>query len=202
MKIPIEQQGRNNEHIFHFVKRVMKGDIDAFEKIVELYQKRLFKIAYKMVGRVEDARDILQEAFIKIFKNIHKLKAVREPFPYFCRITINVCMDWLRRERIKHLPLDNYLHILKGKNRSSYPSPELLMHQREKEEIITESLHCLTHRERAALSLRDLEGHKTKEVAAILGCSQATVRSHIASARLKMKEYLLANYPELKRENL
>jgi len=200
LKIPMEQRGIGREHILALMERIIKGDIDAFEKILELYQKRLFKIAFRMVGSLEDARDILQEAFMKIFKNIRKLKAVREPYPYFCQITINVCRDWLKKEKRNHIPLAENSNFSKDGERGSYSNPEFLIYQRERGKILMESLDNLTDRERTAICLRDLEELKTKEVALILGCSQATVRSHIASARVKIKDYLSANYPELKGE--
>jgi len=201
-EISMKQKKVIKNNILSIIERAKSGDINAFENIIELYQKKIFSIAYKMVGSVENARDISQEAFMKIFKNIHKLKDVTNPYPYFYRITINACMDWLRQEKRKHLPIKNHLSFFCAENSNSAASPEYITQQRELGEIINASLGCLTNRERAALSLRDLEGLKTMEVAATLGCSQATVRSHIASARVKMKDYILANYPELKRENL
>jgi RNA polymerase sigma-70 factor (ECF subfamily) len=199
IEISMEEQRKGKVDIFPFLEDVVSGDIDAFEKLVELYQKRLFSIAYKMVGTVEDTRDIVQEAFMKIYKNIHKLKNVKKPFPYFCRITINTCVDWLKKQRKTHIPFIQIAKTTQAKSSFSTTNPEYFMQQMEKERIIAESLSCLTERERAALCLRDLEEFSTREVASIFGCAEATVRSHIASARVKIKNYLVKKYPELKR---
>jgi RNA polymerase sigma-70 factor (ECF subfamily) len=199
IEISMKEQVKGKADILPFLEDVVSGDIDAFEKLVELYQKRLFSIAYKLIGKVEDTRDIIQETFMKIYKNSHKLKNVKKPFPYFCRMTINSCMDWLKKRRKNHIPFITIVKTTQAKGSISATNPEYFMQQKEKERVIAESLSCLTERERAALCLRDLEEFSTREAASILGCTEATVRSHIASARVKIKNYLVKKYPELKR---
>ena len=195
----MEQFEEVQNSIIPLLDQIIEGEIDAFDKLVELYQKRLFSIAYKMVGTVEDTKDIIQETFMKIYKNSHKLKNVKKPFPYFCRITINTCVDWLKKQRKTHIPFITIVKTTQAKGSISATNPEYFMQQKEKERVIAESLSCLAERERAALCLRDLEEFSTGEVASILGCTEATVRSHIASARVKIKNYLVKKYPELKR---
>lgn len=199
LEISMGEQGKGKADILSLLEEVMSGDVEAFEKIVELYQKRLFSIAYKIVGTVEDTRDIVQEAFMKIYKDIHKLKNVKKPFPYFCRMTINSCMDWLKKQKKNHVMFNQSVEYFQSNTRTSSANPESFTQKKEVGQIVMNSLSCLTERERAALCLRDLEEFSTREVASILGCTEATVRSHIASARVKIKNYLVKKYPELKR---
>ncbi len=131
-EISMEQFEQVQNSIITFLDKLVQGDIDAFEKVVELYQKKLFSIAYRLVGTVEDAKDIIQETFMKIYKNIHKLKNVKKPFPYFCRITINTCMDWLKKQRKSHIPFIQIAKTSQVKGSFSTTSPEYFMQQKEK----------------------------------------------------------------------
>jgi RNA polymerase sigma-70 factor (ECF subfamily) len=199
LEISMGEQGKGKADVLPFLEDVVSGDVEAFEKIVELYQKRLFSIAYKIVGTVEDTKDIIQETFMKIYKNCHNLKNVKKPFPYFCRMTINGCMDWLKKQNKNHVMFNQSVEYLQSTVRTSSANPESFTQKKEVGQIVMNSLSCLTERERAALCLRDLEEFSTREAALILGCTEATVRSHVASARVKIKNYLVKKYPELKR---
>jgi RNA polymerase sigma-70 factor (ECF subfamily) len=199
LEISMGEQGKDKADILPFLEDVVSGNVEAFEKIVELYQKRLFSIAYRLVGTVEDSKDIIQETFMKIYKNSHKLKNVKKPFPYFCRMTINSCMDWLKKQKKNHVMFNQSVEYLQSTVRTSSANPESFTQKKELGQIVMDSLSCLAERERAALCLRDLEEFSTREAALILGCTEATVRSHVASARVKIKNYLVKKYPELKR---
>jgi len=91
------------ENEIHLLEMAKKGDIDAFEQLVESYQKKAFNIAYRMLGNYDDANDLVQETFIRIFKSIKNFKGQSSFSTWVYRITTNVCLDELRKRKNKHV---------------------------------------------------------------------------------------------------
>jgi len=146
--------------------------------------RRIFLQIYRMVGNVADAQDLAQEAFIKALQRQEQLQDPQKAAHWLSRIATNTALDFLRRHgRVSFCEIDEAPE-------SHSDSPEDLLLQSEHQEYLQDALGSLTPRERAAFVLRDLEDLPAEEVAHRLGCSQATVRSHIANARIKLKKYM------------
>ncbi len=154
------------------------GDRAAFEQVVLLHQRRVLLTALHLLGRWEDAQDAAQEVFLRLHRHIHRFDEALELSPWLYRMTVNVCHD-IGRRRKAHDPLDPGA-VDPG------IGPERSARSAEERRILQSALLRLPEKERAALVLRDLEGLPTQEVARILGSSEATVRSQISSARLKI----------------
>lgn len=155
--------------------------------------RRIFLLIYRIVGNVADAQDLTQEAFIKALQRQDQLKDLDKATHWLSRIARNTAIDFLRRHgRVNFCEVDTLPEPL-----TSAPgdSPEQLVLRVERREYLEGSLEQLTDRERSALLLRDVEGLPAEEVARILNCSKATVRSHIANARVKVKRYLERKRP-------
>lgn len=149
--------------------------------------KRVFSIIYRIVGSVDDAQDLTQEAFIKALQRSDQLKDPDKAAHWLSRIAHNTAIDFLRRtRRVDFCEIDTLVEPL----RESGESPEQRVLRLERREYLERGLDVLTDRERTALVLRDVEGLEAEEVAAALNCSKATVRSHIANARVKFRRYL------------
>jgi RNA polymerase sigma-70 factor, ECF subfamily len=146
--------------------------------------RRIFVQIYRIVGNVADAQDLTQEAFIKALQRQEQLKDEQKAAHWLSRIATNTAIDFLRRHgRMASCELD--LHT-----ESSDESPEEILLRSEHRDYLEDGLRLLTPRERAALVLRDVEGCPAEEVARRLDCSKATVRSHIANARIKLRRYM------------
>ena len=146
--------------------------------------RRIFVQIYRIVGNVADAQDLTQEAFIKALQRQEQLKDEDKAAHWLSRIATNTAIDFLRRHgRMAYCEVD--VHI-----ESSDESPEQMLLRSEHREYLEDGLRLLTARERAALVLRDVEGCSAEEVAKRLDCSKATVRSHIANARIKLRRYM------------
>lgn len=166
--------------------RVLRGkaaarDLDAFEQIVRGHERMVLGTALRLLGRLEDAQDAAQEVFLRLYRNAAKLDEVRELNAWLYRMTVNVCHD-LRKARPGHAALDG-LEI--AGPAAAAGSLEL----GEQREVIRRGLETLGVRERAALVLRDIEGLTTREVAEALGSTEATVRSQVATARIKLRKF-------------
>jgi RNA polymerase sigma-70 factor, ECF subfamily len=149
--------------------------------------RRVFLLIYRMVGNVADAQDLTQEAFIKALQRQDQLKDLDKAAHWLSRIASNTAIDFLRRSgRISFSDLDDMPDPVAV---SSYDSPEQMLLRSERLGQLEASLSVLTERERAALLLRDVDELSAEEVALQLRCSKATVRSHIANARVKLRQY-------------
>jgi RNA polymerase sigma-70 factor (ECF subfamily) len=149
--------------------------------------RRVFLLIYRIVGNVADAQDLTQEAFIKALQRQDQLKDLEKANHWLSRIASNTAIDFLRRSgRMSFSDLDDLPEPFTS---SPEESPEQLVLRTERREHLEAGLDVLTERERTALLLRDVEDLPAEEVAAQLGCSKATVRSHIANARVKLRRH-------------
>ncbi len=150
--------------------------------------RRIFLQIYRVVGKVEDAQDLTQEVFIKALQRRDQIKDTAKATHWLSRIATNTAIDFLRKSgRVAMTELDELPEPVKI---SREESPEARVLRAEQRGHLEGGLRQLSERERLALVLRDVEGLPAEEVAEHLRCSKATVRSHIANARIKFKRYL------------
>src|SRR5579883_887267 len=149
--------------------------------------RRIFTQIYRIVGNVADAQDLTQEAFIKALQHQEQLKDEQKAAHWLSRIATNTAIDFLRRSgRATFCEIDDVPEVHHGASES----PEQALLRSEQRNYLEDGLRLLSPRERAALILRDVEGLPAEEVAERLNCSKATVRSHIANARIKFRRYM------------
>jgi RNA polymerase sigma-70 factor (ECF subfamily) len=161
---------------------------DRRSAFVEEHLKRIFVLVYRVVGNVADAQDITQEVFIKALQREEQLRDSARAAQWLSRIASNAAIDFLRRRgRAPQTPIEESQEISDG---SRSANPEKLLLTAESHQLFQDALKSLTPRERLALVMRDVEGAPAEEVAQALGCSKATVRSHIANARVKFRKFL------------
>jgi RNA polymerase sigma-70 factor (ECF subfamily) len=162
-----------------WILRCQSGDAAAFRALVEQYQERGFWVAYHMVGQVEDAQDIVQEAFIRVYRALPRFRVGRRFYTWFYQIVLHLAIDSLRKRR-EHssLPAESAEGMASG---LLEPPEELSRNERVAE--VQEVLTRLSPRERAILVLRDIEGFSAKEIAEIIHSNHATVRWWLFLAR-------------------
>jgi RNA polymerase sigma-70 factor (ECF subfamily) len=160
------------------------GDLAAFDVLMRQYERLVMMTALRLVGNLEDAQDVSQEVFLKLYRNLNKVEAQEAVTSWLYRVTVNACHD-LRRKRRPEDPVD-----LAGQLPGGGEDPHDTMAAAERSRLLGLCLRMLPAKERAALVLRDLEGLSTHEVARVLGSSEATVRSQICKARVKVKGFV------------
>jgi len=158
------------------------GSERAFDELVVLHQARILRTAYRLLGRVEDAQDAAQEAFLRLWKNRNRIEG--DPQAWLYRVTVNICNDHFRRRT---------LTTEIGEICDLAPGPEGVLAIEERKRLLMDGLQTLPERERAAVVLRDIEGLSTRQVAEILEVQEVTVRSQISVARLKLAKYVRRN---------
>ena len=160
---------------------------EAQTRFVSENMRRVFLLIYRIVGNVPDAQDLTQEAFIKALQRQDQLKDLNKAAHWLSRIASNTAIDFLRRSgRVSFSELDELPEPVAV---SAMESPEQMVLRTERREYLESGLDILTERERTALLLRDVEDLPAEEVAERLNCSKATVRSHIANARVKLRKH-------------
>ncbi len=180
----MDQSGRSEGELLSLAKR---GNLDAFEAIVRLYERRIFGLALRLAGSREDAQDAMQETFIRLFRNLARVDSDQALGSWLYSVAVNACRDIGRaRRRSRLAPMGERLAVFAD----PAANPEAIRSGEEQEERLRSGLQELPEKERAALILRELEGLSTQEVARILGSSEATVRVQVASARVKLRRLL------------
>jgi len=150
--------------------------------------RRIFLQIYRIVGNVDDAQDLTQETFIKALQRQEQIKDLEKAAHWLSRIASNTAIDFLRRHgRVSMSDIGNLAEPLVAEPEDS---PERLLLRAEHSAYLQDGLQTLSERERTALLLRDVDDLPSKEVAQVMNCSEATVRSHIANARIKFRKYL------------
>jgi RNA polymerase sigma-70 factor, ECF subfamily len=162
-----------------------RGDLVAFERLVEIHHRRIFALALRITGDPEDAKDAAQETFIRLHGSLRQIESGRSLGPWLYTVAVNACRDIARkRQRSRLIPMDEFVSA--GAHDPAM-GPESLYSDRELERQLQTALRKLPEKERAALLLREMEGLSTAEVAEVLGSSEATVRSQICCARMKLR---------------
>jgi len=160
------------------------GDLPAFEALMRRHERLVLVTALRLMSNLPDAQDASQEVFLRLYRNLGNLESEQAVASWLYRVTVNVCHD-LRRKRPALAPVEEAADVA-----GSGPDPQQGAAQAERRRVLQMSLRVLSEKERAALVLRDLEGLSTEEVAKALGSTEATVRSQISKARVKVKDYV------------
>lgn len=156
-------------------------------RFVQLNLRRIFLQIYRIVGNVEDAQDLTQETFIKALQRQEQIRDLDKASHWLSRIASNTAIDFLRRHR--RVSFTDLAELLDPSGGDSDDNPERSVLNQERAEYLRDGLRLLSDRERTALLLRDVDDIPAEEVAQQMSCSKATVRSHIANARIKMRRY-------------
>ena len=184
---------RDAESARHLIAAAQSGDREAFGRLVELHQQRVFRTARAILGNDADAEDAAQEAFLRAFRHLASFDPSRDLAAWLYRLTVNACRDMTRRRpRTRAAKVDTEVLVAQD------PGPFEAASLQEQRDLTRRAIARLPYKERAAITLRDLEGLTTAEVATALGTTQATVRSQVSAARAKLRRYIFRDRRSLK----
>lgn len=187
------------------VKKSQSGDIESFELLISSYDKRAYNIAYRIMGNEEDAKDMAQEAMLRVYRSIKDFKGQSSFSTWLYRIVTNVCLDELRRRKNdRHVSIDSTIKTEDGELHielcSDKETPETAYERVEQRELIKEAIRELNDEYRSVIVLRDIQGFSYEEISNMLECSLGTVKSRINRARTMLRDRLKPSL-ELSREN-
>lgn len=183
------------------LERAKKGDVEAFESLVEVYQKKVYNIALRMIGNPHDAEELAQEVFIRVFKSLAGFKEQAQFSTWIYRITINTCLDELRKRKNRRVvyldqEIDTGENEIKRQLEDDRPTPDVSAEKNELRKLVQDAIQKLPENHRIILILRDLNGMSYDEIAKVLKSPEGTVKSRISRARQALKK-LLKNNQEL-----
>ena len=165
------------------IRACQAGDAAAFRRLVERFERRVYGVAYAIIHNRELARDIAQEAFLRVHRALHTFDPARSFYTWLYQIVLNLSIDALRKDR-RSRPMD--LEAAGGiPDRGETPGESLL--RRETQERVRRLLDRLPVDYRVALTLRDLQGFSAPEIAAMAGVSPVTIRWRIHEARKRFR---------------
>lgn len=173
------------------VKKAQRGDHDAFALLLERYETQVYHQALRMVTNPEDAADMTQEAFLKAWQGLPTFQGDSAFSTWLYRLTNNVCIDFLRREKKRRgdLSLDDEDRDI-APPQDPAPTPHQVLEQRENRAAVLQGLANLSEEHRQVLVLREINGLSYEEIGQVLGLTAGTVKSRIARARIALAKFL------------
>jgi RNA polymerase sigma-70 factor (ECF subfamily) len=184
------------------IERAQAGDREAFEDLVRCYDRDVLRIALNILHRPEDARDVYQEAFLKIYKNLPRFRFECSFYTWAYRIVTNVCLDHLRRRSSR--PEDQAPELASNLNgeemsgdffdrqqdQGALSDPERRMRGMEIGRRISNALDLLTPRERMVFEMKHYQGLKLRAIGDALGTTEETVKNSLFRATRKLRAQL------------
>jgi len=179
------------------IRAAQRGDQDAFEQLVRAYDQSVLRLAMNLLRSPEDARDVYQEAFLRVYRNLHNFRFDCSFHTWLYRIVTNICLDQLRKRKVRKEdssvmetpdgPLDRMDSF---EEEAPEADPERSMWNRQLKERIDGALQGLTPRERMVFELRHYQGLRLRNIGEILGATEEAAKNCLFRATQKMRAVL------------
>ncbi len=163
------------------VARSISGDADSFNELVLRWERPIYALAYRTIGREEDARDVCQETFLRAFRALPGFRGQAKFSSWLYRIALNLCRDWVRRERrtpVVQPPEDGDLLEMAA---SAEPSESIedLVARKDLARSVERAMALLPEEQRTAIVLKEYHGLTFQEIADLVGCPLSTVKTRL-----------------------
>jgi RNA polymerase sigma-70 factor (ECF subfamily) len=157
------------------------GDRDSFNQLIVRWERPIFALAFRTLGREEDARDVCQETFLRAFRGIEGFKGQAKFSSWLYRIALNLCRDWIRRERrsARLAPLDEDSEPARPDGAPPPETPEDHAVRQDLRRVITRAMSALSDDQRIAVVLKEYHGLTFREIADLQGCPLSTVKTRL-----------------------
>ncbi len=178
------------------IRRAQRGDTAAFEELVRLYDQNVLRLTLQLVRSEEDARDLYQEAFLKIYRSLERFRFECRFTTWVYRVVMNTCLDYLRRHRSREmlpLELSDVGTELVDSLADARPAhdPEQALRSKEISQKIEAALNTLNPRERLVFELKHYQGLKLRTIGEMFGTTEETVKNCLFRATRKLRARLL-----------
>ncbi len=184
---------------FTLIKEVQAGNNNSFELLVARYQNQVANLIFMKMGRSEDVEDIAQEVFIRVFRSLPKFKFNSSFFSWIYRITLNLCIDEIRKRKIRRMLSLDFLTedaLEKNKKGNEVINPSDSVLSKERKDMVHRAMNRLSKEHREILLLREYQDLSYDEIAEALGLTLQAVKSRIFRARSEMKNMLGGYFKE------
>ena len=192
---------------YRLIKLCLRGKKEAFAQLVDKYNRRVFNLAYRLTSNPEKARDISQEAFIKVYRSLANYNPEYKFSSWLLKTVNNLCIDYHRSKRASNASLEKIMEsgaegaLLAGANNGATTEEivEEKLEQLELKSVIREGIDLLPMDYKSVLVLRHIQSLSYKEISQILDLPMGTVKARIFRARKLLKGFLETKLPEDKR---
>jgi RNA polymerase sigma-70 factor (ECF subfamily) len=186
------------------VAKSVGGDSDSFNELIHRWERPIYALAYRQLGREEDARDVCQETFLRAYRALPGFRGQAKFSSWLYRIALNLCRDWMRRERRApevQAPEDVDLMELAAAREPS-ESIEDRVARRDLSRAVEQAMRLLPEEQRTAILLKEYEGLTFQEIADLIGCPLSTVKTRLYQGLTVLRRELARAESRVKKENL
>ncbi|HDQ00095.1 MAG TPA: RNA polymerase sigma factor [bacterium] len=176
------------------IKKAQRGNLQAFEELVRNYDEKLMRILYNMLNNIDDARDVYQEVFLKVFRSLKTYQFKSSFYTWLFRIAVNTCLNYRKkrkRHRYEPLPDDSIAEqgwFVVADQADKNPEQHFL--NTELHETINRSIQSLSDQQRTVFVLRHYHGYKLSEIAEIMNCTEGTIKNYMFRSVQKLRKCL------------
>jgi RNA polymerase sigma-70 factor (ECF subfamily) len=178
------------------LEQLARDDEQALDELIARKTRPLVQLVARLLGDVEEARDVVQVTFLRLWENRRKFDDRYSPNTWIYRIATNLAIDQWRSRKSRERGQEPARHHLTRIAAGGAQQELAALQQGEVTRIFGELAAGLTERQRMAFLLREVEGLSSQEVAAVVGCEESTVRNHVFNARKFLQRELLRRFPE------
>jgi len=174
------------------VARSQGGDVDSFNQLILRWERPIYALAYRVIGREEEARDVCQEAFLRAFRALPGFKGQAKFSSWLYRITLNLCRDWMRRQKrapVSQMPDDTDAMEL-ASQAGPVESIEDLVARRQLTAAVEDAMALLPDEQRTAIILKEYHGMTFQEIADLQGCPLSTVKTRLYQGLSVLRRHL------------
>jgi RNA polymerase sigma-70 factor (ECF subfamily) len=189
---PAAQMTSSDEEL---VARSAGGDIDSFNQLVVRWERPIYALAYRVIGREEEARDLVQEAFLRAYRSLGGFRGDAKFSSWLYRITLNLCRDWIRRQKrapFVEAPEGVDVIELAGEH-GPVESVEDLVARRDLGAAVNRAMAALSEDQRKAIVLKEYQGLTFQEIADLLDCPLSTVKTRLYQGLVVLRRELERN---------
>lgn len=164
------------------VARSVAGDNDSFNQLILRWERPIYALAYRQIGREDDARDVCQEAFLRAFRALPGFKGQAKFSSWLYRITLNLCRDWMRRQRrapFVQAPEGVDVADMASTEGGATESIEELVTRKDLSRHVARAMNVLPEEQRSAVLLKEYHGLTFQEIAELQGCPLSTVKTRL-----------------------
>jgi RNA polymerase sigma-70 factor (ECF subfamily) len=188
---------RVNTQVDSLIRAAQRGDQDAFEQLVRTYDQSVLNLAMNLLRSPEDARDVYQEAFLRVYRKLHTFRFDCSFHTWLYRIVTNICLDQLRKRKVRkeesavvETPDGSIDRMESFEEDAAEADPERVMWNRQLRSRIEDALGDLTLRERMVFELRHYEGLRLRNIGEMLGTTEEAAKNCLFRATQKMRVVL------------
>jgi RNA polymerase sigma-70 factor (ECF subfamily) len=178
------------------VEQIRQGDDRAFETLVRRKTSKVYGLCCRVIGNSEDAKDISQLVFLKLWENLEKYDATFAFDTWLYRMVTNVAIDFMRSKQSRDNAVNSNLRLVKT---SIDPEQTVTVARKEVESVFNAVSNVLSPKQKTIFVMSEMEDLRSSEIAKVLGCRESTVRNHLFNARKLMQAQLKRRFPEYAR---